>query len=245
MSARVAALVLLSMLTLGAADAQNAPLTTAREAAAAGDYTQATRAYQQALDQGAVSAPLLFNLGNAWLRLGQPGRAILNYERALVLAPQDAAVLTNLTAARQRAGIEPEKIGSWQLAARVFSLDTYLWACLGAVWVLCAALVLLCLNRRSRNLARLLILIAAVTLCVSADAAALCWSDLYRAVIVQGPAILHLAPAEAAAASGTLREGEVVWLQNRYVGFRYVRTGDGHTGWVSEAAAVPVRGARL
>jgi hypothetical protein len=112
------------------------------------------------------------------------------------------------------------------------------------VWVLCGALVLLCLNGVARRLARPLILVAALTLCVSADAAALCWSDLYRAVVIQGPAILHLAPAPSAAASGSLREGEVVWLQDRYGGFVFVRSADGHSGWVSDEAAVPVRASR-
>ena len=129
---------------------------------------------------------------------------------------------------------------AWQASARYFSFDTYLWAGAGAVWALCVALVLLCLNRPARRIAGPLILLAAVTLCVSADAAVLCWADLYRAVI-QTPATLQLAPAVSAAASGTVREGEVVWLQDRYGGFNFVRTADGHTGWVSDAAVAPVR----
>ena len=95
----------------------------------------------------------------------------------------------------------------------------------------------------ARRLARPLILVAALTLCVSADAAALCWSDLYRAVVVDA-ATLHLAPAQSAAASGTLREGDVVWIERRYAGFDLVRTADGHNGWVSNAEAVPVRVSR-
>jgi hypothetical protein len=108
--------------------------------------------------------------------------------------------------------------------------------------LLCTGVVLLCVNGVARRVARLLILVAAVTLCVSADAAALCWSDLYRAV-VQEPTALHVAPAASAAASGTLREGEVVWIQDRYGGFELVRTGDGHSGWVSMASAIAVRAA--
>ena len=94
-----------------------------------------------------------------------------------------------------------------------------------------------------RRLARPLILVAAVTLCVSADAAVLCWSDLYRAVLLS-PSTLHLAPAQSAAASGSVREGEVVWIQQRYAGFNLVRTADGHAGWVSSDEAVPVQVSR-
>ena len=79
-----------------------------------------------------------------------------------------------------------------------------------------------------------------MTLCASADAAVLSWSDLYRAVVLE-PASLHLAPAASAAVSGTLQEGEVVWIQGRYAGFNLVRTAAGHAGWVPNNAAVPVR----
>ncbi len=216
----------------------------AAAAAAAGNYQVAVQDYEQVLQRNGYSAPVLFNLGNAWLRLGKPARAILEYERARVLAPHSAAIEANLATAQERAGLAPVTIGSWLAAARYFSFDTYAWAALGAIWVLCGALVLLSLNGAPRRLARPLILVAAVTLCVSADAAALCWSDLYRTVVVQGPAIMHLAPASSAAASGALHEGDVVWLQDQYANFNLVRTADGHTGWVDAQTAVPVRVSR-
>jgi tetratricopeptide (TPR) repeat protein len=216
----------------------------AERAAAAGNYQLAVQDYEQVLQRNGFSAPVLFNLGNAWLRLGRPAHAILEYERARLLAPRSAAIEANLLAAQQRAGLAPVAVSSLLAAARNFSIDTYAWTGLGAIWVLCGALVLLSLNGLPRRLAGALILAAAVTLCASADAAALCWSDLYRAVVVQGPAIMHLAPAISASASGTLREGEVVWLQDRYGDFNLVRTADGHTGWVSADTAVAVRVSR-
>jgi tetratricopeptide (TPR) repeat protein len=224
--------------------ADQSSVAAAVHAAAGGDYQSAVQNYEQVLHQQGFSAAVLFNLGNAQLRLGKPARAILEYERALVLAPRNPAIEANLAAAQQRAGLAPSVIGPWLAAARYFSFDTYVWAALVAIWVLCGALVLLTLERNARRYARPLILAAVVTLCVSADAAALCWADLHRAVVVQGPAILHLAPASSAAASGTLRAGEVVWLQDQYAGFKFVRTADDRTGWLSDETAMPVRVAR-
>jgi tetratricopeptide (TPR) repeat protein len=236
----IALLVLL--LSCAVAGAQGS-LATAEHATATGDYHLAAQTYEQILVRKGYSAPVLFNLGNAWLRLGKPGRAILQYERALVLAPGNVLIETNLAAAQQRAGINPVPAGAWLAAARYFSFDTYTWVALVAIWGLCIALVLLCVRGPGRRLARPLILVAAVTLCVSADAAVLCWSDLYRAVVVS-PATLHLAPAQSAAASGSVREGEEVWIQQRYAGFNLVRTADGHVGWVGNDEAVPVRVSR-
>ncbi len=73
-------------------------LSLAEEAALAyesGDYTQAARLYEQAAANAAQ--PLLFyNLGNAYYRLGDIGRAVLNYKRALELAPRHRDARTNL-----------------------------------------------------------------------------------------------------------------------------------------------------
>jgi hypothetical protein len=215
----------------------------AAPAAAAGDYQLAAQSYEQELTRSGFSAPVLFNLGNAWLRLDKPARAILDYERALVLAPRNPVIKANLAAAQQRVGITPAEVGPWLAAARYFSFDTVVWTALAALWVLCAALVLLLLGAAARRLARPLILASALVLCASADATVLCWPDLYRAV-AQGQASLQLAPAPSAAASGAIREGEVVWIQDRYAGFNLVRTADGHAGWVSDQVAVPVRVSR-
>lgn len=217
------------------------PIAAAEHAASGGDYQGAVQNYERALAQGGFSAPILFNLGNAWLRLGKPARAILEYERALILAPRNPAIEANLAAAQLRAGVTQPVPGRWQEAARFFSFDTYLWAGLVAIWVLCVAGVLLCLTGAARRFARPLILLAAVTLCVSADAAVMCWPDLYRAVVVQGPGTLRLAPAASAASSSTVREGEVVWLQDRFGGFHFVRTVDGRSGWMSDDEVVAVR----
>lgn len=216
---------------------------TAEPAAAAAEYQLAAQSYEQELTRSGFSAPVLFNLGNAWLRLGKPARAILDYERALVLAPRSPAIKANLAAAQQRVGITPAEAGPWLAAARYFSFDTVVCTALAALWVLCGALVLLLLGAAARRLARPLILASALVLCASADATVLCWPDLYRAV-AQASASLQLAPAASAAASGTVHEGEVLWIQDRYAGFNLVRTADGHTGWVSDQVAIPVRVSR-
>jgi tetratricopeptide (TPR) repeat protein len=236
----ITSLALVGLIAACPVRAEVPSIAAAERAAAAGDYHAAVQDYEQALKVGGFSAPVLFNLGNAWLRLGKPAPAILNYERALVLAPDSAPIKANLATAQQRAGLAPPVSGPWLAAARYFTFDTYVRAGLAALWLLCAALVLLCLRGAPRRFAKPLIMVAAVTLCVSADAAALCWTDLYRAV-VQAPTVLQLAPAASAAANGSLREGEVVWIQDRYGGFELVRTSDGHTGWVGDATVVAIR----
>src|SRR5580658_10885631 len=54
------------------------------------------------------SADGLYNLANAYARAGKPGLAVLSYERAALLAPNDADIDANLAYVRAGAGVRPE-----------------------------------------------------------------------------------------------------------------------------------------
>ena len=64
------------------------------------DISGAITHWENAMRQGAVSGPLLFNLGNAYYRSGQIGKSILYYERARRLMPRDRDVKVNLDLVR-------------------------------------------------------------------------------------------------------------------------------------------------
>ena len=66
-----------------------------------GEYQQAISAYESLLKQG-VSADLYYNLGNAYYRTENITRAVLNYERALLLSPSDRDIRFNLQMARSK-----------------------------------------------------------------------------------------------------------------------------------------------
>lgn len=60
------------------------------------DYAQAAALYTEMINQEGTSAQLLYNLGNCYYRLGKPGLAIINYERALRIDPTFANARANL-----------------------------------------------------------------------------------------------------------------------------------------------------
>ena len=64
------------------------------------EYLAATEKYELVLDQGFESAELYYNLGNAYLQIGDLGRAILNYRRAEALIGSDGQLERNLAYAR-------------------------------------------------------------------------------------------------------------------------------------------------
>ena len=66
-----------------------------------GDYAAAIEIYEALLRQG-EAAELYYNLGNSYYKQEELGRAILNYERALLLQPGNADVQANLEIARAK-----------------------------------------------------------------------------------------------------------------------------------------------
>ena len=70
---------------------------------AAGNFKAAIADYQTVVDSGERSANLFYDLGNAYFRHGDFGRAILNYERALRLDPHHPEADANLRIAHDQA----------------------------------------------------------------------------------------------------------------------------------------------
>ena len=66
-----------------------------------GDYQKAVEAYNKVLNNGFESAELYYNLGNAYYKSQQIPNAILNYERAKKLAPNNNDIDFNLKLAQK------------------------------------------------------------------------------------------------------------------------------------------------
>lgn len=66
----------------------------------AGRYAEAITGYEALRESGVEHGDLYFNLGNAYFKQGDLGRAILNYRRAHRLNPRDPDIAANLDFAR-------------------------------------------------------------------------------------------------------------------------------------------------
>lgn len=76
-------------------------LVAANGAYEQGDYAAAIGNYRKLIDKGAASGKVHFNLGNAYLRHGELGRAIAHFRRGRNLLPRDEDIRANLTFARE------------------------------------------------------------------------------------------------------------------------------------------------
>jgi len=95
----ICCLLLLSILAPmvgGGNDSLEAFLFEANQAYKDGRFRDAAGRYLQLIENGAVNGHIYYNLGNAYFRLGDLGRAIVHYERARLLIPRDADLIFNL-----------------------------------------------------------------------------------------------------------------------------------------------------
>lgn len=68
----------------------------ANEAYSSDKFIEALKLYQEAEKKDGVSTELYYNIGNTYYRLGNKGKAILYYERALSLDPSNSDARENL-----------------------------------------------------------------------------------------------------------------------------------------------------
>lgn len=193
----------------------------------------ATAAPLQAADRP-VSAPALYNEGNAAQRAGRLGPAILSYERARLLAQDDTAIAHNLDLARQKAGVAAPVIPWWQKPAHWLSFNGF--AVLGSLSLLLFAVAFFGMPVLSRSIGSIAhgatVSLGVVTL-LAWSAVAARWPELDRAVVIGTQPTVHIAPAANAAVLFDLKAGELVNEGSSHGGFVRISTADGRSGWVS------------
>jgi tetratricopeptide (TPR) repeat protein len=126
----------------------------------AGEFVAAAEGYQALVDAGVRDGRLYYNLGNAYFKSGDLGRAILNYRRAQRLLPRDGDVDVNLKLARAQTvdRIETEEEAALvALARRAMHWLTLEEAAAVALvlWIILCALVMGALLWRQRRRAGL------------------------------------------------------------------------------------------
>lgn len=103
----------------------------ANEAYNEGHYADAVKLYEQILNARYESAELYYNLGNASFKTNEFPSAILYYEKALKLSPNDEDILFNLNVANTRIVDKIEVLPElfirkwWRSVYNLFSADSW------------------------------------------------------------------------------------------------------------------------
>jgi tetratricopeptide (TPR) repeat protein len=198
-----------------------------------GKYEEAKVNYLQLVRAGQYSADLFYNLGNVWFKLGDLGRAILNYERALLLDPSLDEAGSNLRTVLKIVGNDDQptfrdRVGAY---ADYFPLTTSI-----AFWIL-AFSFFLAWHQQGRFIVfwrRLCIVAGFIFLC---GAGASVWigsgtKDSNRALIIGLAADLKYGPAVSARSVESLQIGEQVQLISERGDWTFCRASTGNLGWI-------------
>ena len=204
-------------------------------------YDSALVWYQQIpAEQNLESAALHYNLGNTYYKLGNLGRAILHYERALKLKPNDEDTQQNLTIAHEKTVDRFEELPKTLVRTAYLGLLQLLspkgWAILSLLGL--GLLVLgLALYLYSR-LGRVGFSTAAAGLLLGIVSLVLAFSHQHYlknnqgAIVLSTSAYVKSGPSETAEDVLILHEGTKATVLQSFEGWRKIRLPDGKLGWI-------------
>ncbi len=112
----------------------DATFTKANADYAAGHFPDAITGYESLVKNRQWNPILFYDLGNAYFRTGDFGRAILNYERALALDPAQPEARANLQLARDQARAIELAPGWTETHLDFLTRDQCAWLAAAAFW---------------------------------------------------------------------------------------------------------------
>jgi hypothetical protein len=181
------------------------------------------------------SAATLFNQANACARDGKSGMAILDYERAQLLAPNDADIAANLHFVRAKAGLPDASESLFARSVACVRPNTLAW--IGSCGLALAGLSLLLvrLHPQHRLTFRSLTFVGAFFVASAIGSAITVWPKVNEAVVIARDAPAWNSPVLVAEPAFKLREGETVTVRAERQDFTLVQTSAGRSGWVARA----------
>jgi tetratricopeptide (TPR) repeat protein len=224
-----------------------ASIAKADSAYMAGEYEAAISGYEQVLAQGQVSPSLYFNLGNALFKAKRIAPSILNYERALKLAPQDEDIRFNLKLASMTTIDRIEQmpvlfISRWHDAfMQALPMDMWAWSCVLAFLLVFIGLAIFRISdnegmRKALFYTAMVLLIWGI---LSGYAAQQQYHKLTqddRAVVFEPTLNVKSAPEQTGKDLFVIHEGLVVQITEEIGDWYRIQLSDGNVGWVPKSA---------
>jgi hypothetical protein len=192
--------------------------------------------------QSRYSADHLYNLANSYARAGEPGLAVLNYERAALLAPDDADINSNLEYVRSWAHVPTEPRNRFARIVQATSPAVAAWIGVLGIALLGAGLLARKTAPRFKRAGTGSVLLGVALIALSVSNAALLWPRMHEAVVLVNQTPARVSPVPMGDTTFVLLEAETVTIRAEHEGFVLIRTRGGRSGWVAHTnlgAVVP------
>jgi len=217
-----------------------------------GKYEQAIDAYTSELTAKKQSAELYFNIGNCYYKLNKVAPAIYNYEKALVLNPNDADIATNLRFAQKRTVDEIKVVPTVGFAkllrdfTAIYHYNTWAW-----ISVAFSALFLLSflgyyfsaltLNKRLFFFGMFLMLLMLIISVASAIFEKSHFKNERPAIVFAEMTDVRSEPQNKGASVVILHEGTKVFVKETVDNWKKIQLTDGSEGWIDSNAIREVK----
>ncbi len=211
---------------------------------AEGHYPEAISAYQKLLQTGKTSAALYYNLGNAYFKSGQIGRAIAYYRLTQNLNPRDPDLRANLQFARNRANAGfSAQTSRWRGFLQGMTLNEWTLVSMAFGWFWAALLTL----RRWRDSLKSVLAGYTATIGIAwLVSLALLGLKIQAefghtpAVVVVREATVRYGPLEESRSFYTVLEGAEVEVVDRQDNWLQIRDASRRTGWLRRDQVIVV-----
>ena len=198
--------------------------------------------YSQAIDcyEGiGTSADILFNIGNSYARMEQPGNAILHYLRALCLAPNDADIQANLDHLRKTYSLYPPAPSFTDRILGALNISQWSYLCIAVLTIYLLFLVVTILRRKNgRSVARATL--CCVLLLSLGAAGAWYHYDRWQHSVVVSDTRLLVSPFDKSESVGIISQGRLVSPAQTYHDYVYVTDETGRKGWLHADSFRPI-----
>ena len=212
-------------------------------------FQEAIEEYLRLIRSGYGGGQIYYNLGNAYFRAGQLGRAILEYKRAQLLIPRDPDLNFNLSHARDQIRDAIEEPSGFIEATffwlKSFNLNELFWSFALLNLLLWAILIIRLFHKSEWFYYVLLLILTSWFVGGLSFGLKYYWiSSDDRAVILQKEVDILAGPEEGDTVLFKLHEGTVVYKERSEDGWSLVRLPDKKRGWVKSGAIGLISGYR-
>lgn len=221
-------------------------LSDAEKQYVAGNYEEAARLYEAQLTKG-VSAELYYNLGNAYYKMNEIPSAILNYERALLLAPGDGDIRFNLELTQTKITDKEEPIEPFFLVKWFHGIQNLqssdAWAKTGIVTFIlfiCSLFLFFfgrwSILRKAGFYAGVALLVFSVLSNVFSNNQKKIISQKEYAIIFTPSVTVKSSPNPDGTELFVIHEGRKVRIKNTLNDWVEIELENGHVGWISSSS---------
>lgn len=209
------------------------------------DFITAIQIYEMILRTG-ESADIYYNLGNSYYKIGDIAKAILNYERALILKPANKDIRSNLEIARAKTVDKvtdvPELFFITWLKSITNSMGIQSWAIIAISFFLLFIVSIYFFFFSTKIVARKTFFILALfflVFCVIANISAAFQRRVrlnrMNAIIISPSVTIRSTPNDNGTSLFILHEGRKVFIKDDSMkDWKEIQLEDGNVGWVKK-----------